>query len=120
MLPYTSPELQVFRSRIAGISSSELQRLFASIVLDRIVWMTRCSERLLANSQMLLWENSGRGNFQDIDSVLINDGNEQESETMKARIRNTENEIRPFTELKQHHYLYFFLHVQSLTSLQIR
>ena len=38
----------------------------------------------ILKSQMLFWENTGRGDFCDLDNVLINDNNDEKGDTFKT------------------------------------
>ena len=48
----------------------------------------------ILKSRMLLWENSGRGNFSDLGNVLINNSIVVEGKNFKTMCSNVEKEIR--------------------------
>ena len=69
--------------------NTEMQRVPTCIEL-----LGHDTDSNILKSQMLLWENTGRGEFSDLDNVIFNKSNGEERDTMKKAYCKTEKEIR--------------------------
>ena len=68
--------------------SSEMRRVPTCIEL-----LGHDTDANILKSKMLLWENTGQGDFSDLDNVLINDYNDK-GDTLGTACLNTVKEIR--------------------------